>query len=244
MWQFYQRLQPVQALSFDLDDTLYDNVPVILRAEQHVCDFIARQVPALAHLDVDAWRVRREQMAAENAELASNMTALRLATLRRTFTEFAVTNVEALSLAAMEEFLNARNQVDIDPQVHDLMAKLANHLPLVAISNGNVDVQKIGLAHYFQATFQPGEWRGRTLRGKPFTDMFVAAADTLQLRNPAGLLHIGDHPISDVQGAHAFGAQAVWLQPAASGRASVETLPRLPHATITRLQALADLLPR
>lgn len=183
-------------------------------------------------------------MAAENVELASNMTALRLATLRRTFSEFAVANGEALSLAAMEQFSNVRNSVDIDPQVHDLMAKLANHYPLVAISNGNVNVQKIGLAPYFQATFQPGEWQGKTLRGKPFTDMFVAAAEALQLRNPAALLHIGDHPISDVQGAHAFGAQAIWLQPAASGKASGETLPRLPHATITRLQALADLLPR
>ena len=32
--QFYRRWQPVAAISFDLDDTLYDNGPAIARAEQ------------------------------------------------------------------------------------------------------------------------------------------------------------------------------------------------------------------
>ena len=31
---FYRRWQPVAAISFDLDDTLYDNGPAIVRAEQ------------------------------------------------------------------------------------------------------------------------------------------------------------------------------------------------------------------
>ena len=30
--RFYKRLMPVKVLSFDLDDTLYDNVPVIAAA--------------------------------------------------------------------------------------------------------------------------------------------------------------------------------------------------------------------
>lgn len=32
--QIFKALVPLQALSFDLDDTLYDNAPVIAAAEQ------------------------------------------------------------------------------------------------------------------------------------------------------------------------------------------------------------------
>lgn len=240
MWQFHQRLRPFTAISFDLDDTLYDNVPVMLRAEQHVADFLADTYPQTAELDVLAWRALRNQVAAENAELASNMTALRMATLQRTLKEYGIADAERAARAAMAEFLSARNRVEITPEVHALLAQLAEFYPLVAISNGNADVQRIGLGDYFQAAYQPGNG----LRGKPFSDMFTAAAQHLLLRDAGQLLHVGDHPVSDVQGAHTFGAQAIWLQPAASGKAESGPATRLPHATISDVQALAALLPR
>ena len=38
--KFYRTLQPFRAISFDLDDTLYDNREVIRQAELHFIDYV------------------------------------------------------------------------------------------------------------------------------------------------------------------------------------------------------------
>lgn len=237
-FQFYRRLTPFQAISFDLDDTLYKNAPVMVKAEQHVADFLAEQWPETAAFDVKAWRSLREQVAATNAELASDMTALRMATLEHGLKQCGVSNPQQAAEAAMAEFLMARNQVDIAADVHQLLSLLAAKYPLVAVSNGNADIRRIGLSDYFVGTFQPGSGR----RGKPYSDLFDAAALHLKLSDPRQLLHIGDHPISDVQGALRFGAQAIWLQPGGRPVQTELTANWLPHATLHDLQALRHLV--
>ncbi|MCC5854718.1 MAG: HAD-IA family hydrolase [Idiomarina sp.] len=235
-WQFHRRLQPIDILSFDLDDTLYANAPVMVRAEQEVADFIATRWPQSSELDVRAWRQLRDQVAAANAELASDMTALRLATLEQGLSACGVASARDAAEEAMAEFLIARNRVDISPEVHQLLRDLASRYRLIAVSNGNADIQRIGLSDYFEAAFQPGNGR----RGKPYSDLFDAAAARLTVKNSSRILHIGDHPVSDVQGALKFGAQALWYAPEA--QTSSSELTWLPHATITDLQALRALL--
>lgn len=48
---FYRRWQPVAAISFDLDDTLYDNGPAIERAEQWMLSHLRSEYLATAMLD-------------------------------------------------------------------------------------------------------------------------------------------------------------------------------------------------
>jgi len=60
--QFYRRLYPVKAISFDLDDTLYNNVPVMQRAEQAVRDFLAREFPQTAVWQSSDWLRHRQQL--------------------------------------------------------------------------------------------------------------------------------------------------------------------------------------
>ena len=45
--RFYRPLGRISALTFDLDDTLYDNRPVILRTEQEALTFVQNYHPAL-----------------------------------------------------------------------------------------------------------------------------------------------------------------------------------------------------
>ncbi|MCL4409000.1 MAG: HAD-IA family hydrolase [Gammaproteobacteria bacterium] len=237
MWQFYRRLQPFSIISFDLDDTLYNNKPIMTHAEQHIADYIGQRVPAVSHMDAEAWRQLREQVAAKNRELASDMTALREATVIDGLRQFATEPSQALIDDIMEEFLNVRNQVTIADDVHLLLAQLAEKYPLVAVSNGNADIQRIGLNNYFQAAWRPGAG----LRGKPFHDMFAAVHAQFGLTHPAQILHVGDHPVSDVEGALGYGAQVIWYRPSHAA-ADTKLTTRLPTASIEDLQALADLV--
>lgn len=45
--RFYRPLGRISALTFDLDDTLYDNRPVILRTEREALTFVQNYHPAL-----------------------------------------------------------------------------------------------------------------------------------------------------------------------------------------------------
>ncbi len=49
--RFYRPLRPLRALTFDLDDTLYDNRPVIARTERESLLFLQNYHPALKMLD-------------------------------------------------------------------------------------------------------------------------------------------------------------------------------------------------
>lgn len=236
MIQFHRRLRPVKVISFDLDDTLYDNVPVMQKAERALVEHLQQRFPQTAELKVSHWRALRDKLAQQDATLASNMTALRETTLQHGLVSAGVDKTAAQQGTehAMDHFLTHRNQVDVTQEVHRLLRALADRFPLIAISNGNADVERIGLAGYFAGAWQPTP----SLRGKPTTDLFEAAQKALGFK-PGELLHIGDHPISDVQGAARFGAQTVWLNQ--EGRPD-SRLTWLPTLTIAYLPQLADIL--
>ncbi|RUO29153.1 phosphoesterase [Aliidiomarina sedimenti] len=236
MIQFHRRLRPVKVISFDLDDTLYDNLPVMQQAEQALLEYLHQQFPQTEAFGLHDWRALRDKLAAADAMLATNMTALRQATLRHGLEQHGLAADLATRGAedAMLHFLEHRNQVDVADDVHRLLDALAGRFPLLAISNGNADISKIGIGDYFTHAWQPSD----RLRGKPTADMFRAAQQKLGF-NPVELLHIGDHPVSDVQGAARFGAQTVWLNQ--SGRFDPR-LTWLPTVTIAHLPLLSDFL--
>lgn len=236
MIQFHRRLRPVKVISFDLDDTLYDNRPVMQRAEQALVEHLHERFPQTSHWQLDDWRTMRDTLAAKDALLAGNMSALRLTTLQQGLCQAGVAKQAArqASEEAMAHFLTFRNRIEVAPEVHRLLNALAGKFPLVAISNGNADIHKIGLQPYFAAAWQPSD----KVRGKPTTDMFLAAQQALGFK-PSELLHIGDHPISDVQGAARFGAQSVWFNESGQDHPSLTWLPTV---TIQSLPLLDDIL--
>lgn len=241
MLQFHQRLKPFRAISFDLDDTLYDNRPVMKRAEQHLVNYLQENWPATKAMGVTEWRSLRDDLAKQDQVLAGNMTALRLATLKTGLQKCGLSSNDAQAAAndSMDAFLAARNDVQVPQETHQLLSKLKERWPLVALSNGNVDIQRIGLGDYFERSWQPSHTESEHVRGKPYPDMFQAAYRHLNLQHPNELLHIGDHPEYDVAGALRFGAQPIWF----GGNGDVPPV-WLPAATVRSIDALETLLTR
>ena len=64
--RFYRPLGRISALTFDLDDTLYDNRPVILRTEREALTFVQNYHPALRSFqNEDLQRLRQAVREAE-----------------------------------------------------------------------------------------------------------------------------------------------------------------------------------
>lgn len=237
--QFYRRLQPIHAISFDLDDTLYDNVPVMQKAETESYQALCQLYPEAAKWTQQQWAQRRWQLMQNEPSLASDMTALRLATLTRGLLELGVAKSAAEQGAEQifATFLNFRNQVHIEPSTHQMLQALAARYPLIALSNGNVDTAAIGLRDYFSAVVQPG----KGLRGKPHSDMFAHVVPQFPRIAPQGWLHVGDSPYADILGAQRMGWQTAWLR---SGLYDADQLEVLPSFAIDELSQLQQVLLR
>ncbi len=236
MMKCYRPLGLIAAVSLDLDDTLYDNGPVLEAAEQKLVDWLEERVKPLtdSRRYFGQWRQR---VMLEDPQLRHDTTASRQAALAAGLRALGVTNSQALAEAAMGRFLEWRSQVAISPQTHELLAYLASRRPLIAISNGNADIHKMGLDPYFSASFRAG--LGRPM--KPAPDLFLAGARHLRLA-PAAILHVGDHPNQDVAGAVRAGMQVAWFNPKGQDVRHQDKGQLLPHLEIQSLASLRQLL--
>lgn len=234
MLEFYRRFHHPQVISFDLDDTLYDNVPIMQRSEANVHKFLQQEFPATKGWQITDWQRLRQQIMREDASLASNMTLLRLATLERGLAQFEVADPKAGAKRALEVFLSSRSQLELSDEAHDLLRSLTKKYQVIAISNGNVEVPKTPLAEYFEHVFQPTENR----RGKPHSDMFEAAMQAYPNVAPQGFLHVGDHPVSDVLGAHRAGWQSAWFKGGLGRASELKVLPNFAFGELAELQQI------
>ncbi|MFC0445388.1 HAD-IA family hydrolase [Pseudidiomarina halophila] len=234
--QFFRRLQPIQAISFDLDDTLYDNVPVMQKAEAESYKALCESFPEAGKWTRQEWAARRWQLMQSEPQLASDMTALRLATLERGLRELGVATKAAQQGAEQlfETFLHYRNQVQVAAGTHELLRTLGERYPLVALSNGNVDTGLIGLRDYFAAVVQPG----KGMRGKPHPDMFARATEHFPHLSASAWLHVGDSPFADILGAHRMGWQTAWFRGGIYVADDLQVLPTFAFDQLPQLQQL------
>ena len=105
---------------------------------------------------------------------------------------------------------------------------------MVALSNGNADVQCIGIGHYFRSSISASEFGA----AKPDVRIFHAAATAVDVL-PHEVLHVGDDATLDAQGALNAGMQAVWINSANHPWPHDDVQP---HATVDSLTALCRLL--
>ncbi|KFZ37740.1 HAD family hydrolase [Shewanella mangrovi] len=239
--QCFQRLQPFQAISFDLDDTLYNNQPIIQAAEQAMQQWLHQHFPASEQWCFADWRQCKLQLFAREPALMHDTSAARVAMLQAGLQQLGYSAQQAESGAAegLAYFSYCRSDFSVPSKVVSLLKQLQRHYRLIGVTNGNVDHQRIGLGDVLEFVLHPGQG----IRMKPHTDMFTQAEQKLALPL-AQLLHVGDHPVTDVEGARRAGAQAIWLAPA-YGQQTVKPLGTLlPHWRIEHLSQLATLLLR
>jgi 2-haloalkanoic acid dehalogenase type II len=195
----------VRAICFDLDNTLWDVWPVIIRAEQKMYDFLAQRYPrVVASMTLEMMRAAREQTAAAYPQMAHDFTFLRKQTLRDHAREFGY--AEAMAEEAFDAFIQARNEVDLYADVLPALDELRGRYRLFTASNGNADLGKIGLAHYFERTIAARHVGA--LKPDPAIFLKVIEGTDLQADH---VVYVGDDPLLDVQGARGAGMQAIWI---------------------------------
>lgn len=195
----------VRAVSLDLDDTLWPVLPALIEAEHCVDRWLKQHHPDVATAwPIEAMRELREKVAQEHTHLAHDFSEQRRITIRHAFAHCGIHDAPVDELWRI--YFAARNNVELYPDSLPALQRIAARVPLAAISNGNADLEVIGLHHLFHTRLNAS---GVGV-AKPDAKIFQAAADALGLE-PADILHVGDDPLLDVVGAREAGLRTVWL---------------------------------
>lgn len=198
-------MRGVQAIIFDLDDTLWEVGPVIVRAEHAMLAFLAERYPRVLELhSLDSMRDVRARMALEHPAMRHDFTWLRLESLRHHAREAGYP--ASMAQQAFEVFYRARNEVTLYADVLPALERLREDFRLFAISNGNADLAAVGLARYFEASLAARE--AGVL--KPDPRIFSLLLGRAGLAAGAAV-HVGDDAVADVEGARRAGVTPVWL---------------------------------
>ncbi len=232
---YYKKLKPIQAITFDLDDTLYENTSVIVKAEHSLNEFMHNQYPVTKDVNKDFWRSQQKAHFLANPSLKNDMGELRRLSLESGFLAlgFSGDNLGVAIKRCFEHFYFQRSNFSLHKDIHSLLKSLSDRLPLVAITNGNVNLQQIGLDGYFSACFQASV----ELPMKPNKAMFVAAQAHLNIP-PENILHVGDNLQKDIYGALKAGYQTAWYAEDREMNMLNEKTHVLPHVQLSQLTQL------
>jgi putative hydrolase of the HAD superfamily len=196
---------PIRAICFDLDDTLWDVWPVIMRAERQMYDFLAARYPrTVANLTLDALRAARAEVAREFPQFAHDFTMLRKQSLRKLAQEHAYP--DSLVDEAFDVFIRARNEVTLYDDVLPALETLRKRFRLFTASNGNADLAHIGIAQFFERSVAAREVGAL----KPDPRIFFKAIEGSGIE-VGEVAYVGDDPIMDVVGARGAGMLPIWI---------------------------------
>ncbi|ROZ75723.1 HAD family hydrolase [Ramlibacter sp. WS9] len=222
----------IKAISLDLDDTLWPIWPTIERAEKVLHNWMVDHAPMAAALFSSPLALReiRDYMAANRPELKNDLSAVRRESIRLAL--YRAGENPLMADEAFEVFFAERQRVTLYEDAEPALKLLSARFPLVSISNGNADIQRVGLGRYFRAAISAREFGV----GKPDPRIFHAAAGAIEVA-PENILHVGDDATLDGLGALNAGMQAGWLN------RSDQLWPheQEPHVTLTTLTELTAL---
>jgi FMN hydrolase / 5-amino-6-(5-phospho-D-ribitylamino)uracil phosphatase len=223
----------IRAITLDLDDTLWPFWPTIERAESALSAWLHPHAPSAAAVFACPERrfAVRQQAIGSMSLREHDLSTIRLESIRLALHQEG----EATHLAepAFDVFFAERMRVHLYDDVRPALAFLAAHFPIVALTNGNADVHRVGIGEFFSGSFSAQTFGV----GKPDVRIFHAAANSVAVA-PHEVLHVGDDAVLDVLGALDAGMQTVWV----NREGHPWPHPRQSHASVASLQQLCDLL--
>jgi 2-haloalkanoic acid dehalogenase type II len=227
------KLNTVRAICFDLDNTLWDVEPVLLRAELILTDWLHSRYPKIPQQFTPAQMLElRAALSREQPQMGHDFTFLRRETLARIAA--AAGYDRSIAHEAFAVWHAARNEVTTFAEVIPALERLKVRYRLATLTNGNADLAAIGLAHHFEVTLHAAALGC----SKPDARTYQALADALTLK-PAEILFVGDEPQADVDGPRTAGMQTVWVN---RGGVVWPAAIRAADAQITGLDELVALL--
>lgn len=199
----------IKVISFDLDDTLWAVQPVIDEANRRLYTWYQQHAPRFTErFSLNDFSELQQQAHQHYPEHAYSVTKVRQNMIHLGLTEAGYEGEERATLAeqSFAVFLAARNEVSFFEHALTMIETLHPDYQLGALTNGNADINRVGLDRYFDFAIHADHIG----IGKPDSRMFKALLD-LTDTSPAEVLHVGDSLEHDVAGAKQSGVHSLWV---------------------------------
>ena len=199
----------IEVITFDLDNTLWDVDPTLIAAEDAQRQWLLAHRPgAIDHLDHEGLWQFKQTVWQQHPELLHDVSGIRVQMLYQLQRAAGYGEEDSRSGArrAFAAFLQVRHQVVLYEEALGVLSSLARDYTLGALTNGNADIYKTDAGEYFDFAFLAEDVGA----SKPHPDMFEAALQHAGVA-PAQIVHVGDNPEHDIQGAQAVGMRTVWM---------------------------------
>jgi len=217
----------------DLDDTLWEIGPVIRDAERALWDWLGANYPRIPErFTANDLLQLRQQVVEEFGDRAHDFSFMRKAVLRR-LADVAGYDEELVD-PAFEVFCAARNTVILYPDVIPQLERIYSRYTVVAVTNGNANLETIGIRHLFHGVVTAIE-AGAAKPSRRIFDLAIERAGVAK----SEILHVGDHPETDIMGARQAGLRSAWINRNGDDWPGHMTEP---DATISDLADLVELL--
>ena len=221
----------IRLVTFDLDNTLWSVDGVIRRAEAEMRAWLKPRVPEYERLHASTLgEIRRSVMAAD-PDIVHDLSRLRVRILWDAIEHcgYAAETARELAQGAFDTFLDWRHRVTYFDDALETLAALHGRYTLAALTNGNADFERLGLNHLFSFGYSAADVGA----SKPHPEMFQRALAEANVA-PAQAVHIGDHPVDDMEGARNVGMYTIWAN------LTAQTEPAAATATVTRLKDIPE----
>ena len=199
----------ITVITFDLDNTLWDVEPALIRAEQAQQAWLLEHRPgAVEAFDHEALFEFKKSVWKRHPELVHHVSQMRTQTLKelQLAAGYDEKTAAAGARAAFNIFLAERHKVQLYEEALGVLEELARDYTLGALTNGNADIYKTDAAEYFDIAFLAED----VGTSKPHPEMFEAALAKAGA-SPAEIVHVGDDPNHDIEGARNIGMRTVWM---------------------------------
>lgn len=198
-----------QLLTFDLDDTLWDVVPVIVEAEKAMMEWLDSNHPDMSQAyNASQLRAIKDKILIMQPELQYQISLLRVLSLSSAFQGIGYETQDANNAAqqAFEVFLKARNDITFFDSAVETLEKLKPFYRIGALTNGNASTDKVGLGNYFEFCVN-----GEAINSNKPAPLHFEQAKALTNIDYQHMIHIGDHPEHDILGAKKLGLKTIWV---------------------------------
>ena len=199
----------ITVITFDLDNTLWDVEPALLRAEEAQRQWLLEHRPGtMEAFDHEGLWEFKKSVWKRHPQLLHHVSDIRRQMLYELQRAAGFGEEESREGAeqAFAAFLQERHQVILYEEALGVLRSLSRDYTLGALTNGNADIYKTDAGEYFDFAFLAEDVGA----SKPAPDMFNAAVKRSGAR-PEQIVHVGDNPEHDIKGAQQAGLRTVWM---------------------------------
>ena len=204
-----KKMSEINLITFDLDDTFWDIRSTIINAENNSRKWIEDRIGKKIEWGTfeDFMKIRSE-LVKKDPSLEYDLGMLRKKTIAHHTKKFfkETKDLNEFIEDAYFFFLEERHKVTFYDDVIAVLEELSAEYKLGVLTNGNADVNKLGIGHLFDFSISSMDVKSN----KPGRAHFVKAHELSQV-DFKNTLHVGDHPVNDIVGARELGINTMWF---------------------------------